>query len=73
VMPDQAAGKAGMQPGDVIILYENQRLSTISPMRQLRQWILETDVGKLVSVDVLRNGRRRTLSLRIGKRPLELP
>jgi S1-C subfamily serine protease len=73
VVPGQAAARAGMQPGDVIVRYNNETLSALNPMRQLRGWILETEVGRAVPVDVLRDGRRRTLSLRIGKRPPDLP
>ena len=73
VVPDQAAGKAGLRSGDVIVRYNKQALSAVMPMRQLRQWILETDVGRVVPVEVLRDRRRHTLSLRIGKRPADLP
>src|SRR5439155_6835376 len=73
VVPGQAAARAGMQAGDVIVRYNNETLGVLSPMRQLRAWILETDVGRVVPVDVFRNGRRQTLSLRIGKRPPDLP
>jgi S1-C subfamily serine protease len=73
VVPGQAAARAGMQAGDVIVRYNNESLGVLNPMRQLRGWILETEVGRVVPVDVLRDGRRRTLSLRIGKRPPDLP
>jgi S1-C subfamily serine protease len=73
VVPGQAAANAGMQAGDVIVRYNNEPLGAFSPMRQLRAWILETEVGRVVPVDVFRDGRRKTLSLRIGKRPPDLP
>jgi S1-C subfamily serine protease len=73
VVPGQAAARAGMQAGDVIVRYNNEALGALNPMRQLRAWILETEVGRVVPVDVFRNGRRQTLSLRVGKRPPDLP
>jgi S1-C subfamily serine protease len=72
VLPDHAADRAGLKPKDVIVRYNNQALSTVAPLRQLRQWILETEVGQVVPVEVLRDRRRHTLSLRVGKRPSDL-
>jgi S1-C subfamily serine protease len=72
VMPNQPASRAGMRPGDVIVRYNNENLGVVNPSRQLRQWILDTEVGRTVPVEVLRDGRRHTLHLRIGKRPPEL-
>jgi S1-C subfamily serine protease len=73
VVPGQAAGKAGLRPGDVIVGYNKDALGAVNPMRQLRQWILETEVGQEVPVEVVRDGERRTLTVRIGKRPADLP
>jgi S1-C subfamily serine protease len=72
VMPDQAASRAGMRSGDVIVRYNKEALGAVNPTRQLRQWILETEVGRSVPVEILRDGRRQTLHLRIGKRPPDL-
>jgi hypothetical protein len=57
----------------VIVRYNGEVLSPSFPMRQLRQRILETEVGREVSVEVIRDGQRQTLTLRIGKRPRDLP
>ncbi len=72
VMPDQPAGRAGMRAGDVIVRYNREALGVVNPSRQLRQWILETEVGRSVPVEVLRDGRRQTLHVRVGKRPSDL-
>jgi serine protease DegS len=73
VVPGEAAGKAGLRAGDVIVRYNNEALSPVHPMRQLRQWILETEVGREVPVEVVRDRQRQTLTLRVGKRPSDLP
>jgi serine protease Do len=73
VVPEEAAAKAGLQAGDVIVRYNKETLGLMNPMRHLRQRVVETEVGREVSVEVLRDGRRETLMLRIGKRPPDLP
>jgi len=73
VVRGQAASKAGLRPGDVIVGYNKDALSVVNPMRQLRQSILETEVGQEVPIEVVRDGERRTLTVRIGKRPADLP
>ncbi len=73
VVPGEAAARAGLRPGDVIVRYNREALSPVSPMRQLRGWIVDTEVGAEVPVQILRDGQRQTLTLRIGKRPADLP
>jgi S1-C subfamily serine protease len=73
VLRDEAAAKAGLKPGDVIVRYNKEALATANPMRHLRQRIVETEVGREVPIEVLRDGQRQTLTVRIGKRPADLP
>ncbi len=69
VVPEEAAARAGLRAGDVIVRYNRETLGVLNPMRHLRQRVVETEVA----VEVLRDGRRKTLTLRIGKRPPDLP
>jgi S1-C subfamily serine protease len=69
VLVDQAAKKAGLQVGDVIVRYNHEALALVNPVRHLRQRILDTDPGTQVTVEVLRDGARRVVQLEIGKRP----
>ena len=73
VLPGQAAARAGLKVGDVIVRYNREPLGPVHAMRQLRGLIVETEVGREVPVEVLRGGRRETLTVRIGKRPADLP
>jgi S1-C subfamily serine protease len=73
VMPNDAAGKAGMQPGDVIVRFNNEPLGKQQPSRHLRQLIFDTLPDTSVPVEILRRGERMTLTAQVGKRPLKLP
>lgn len=73
VLPNQPAARAGMKVGDVIVRYNGEPLGPVLPNRHLRGLIVDTEVGRAVPVEVLRDGRRETLTLRIGKRPADLP
>jgi S1-C subfamily serine protease len=73
VLPDLPASRAGIQTGDVITRYNRETLGIANPGRQLRQWILDTDPGTRVPVEIMRDGARRVVDLEIGKRPAKLP
>jgi len=59
------ADKAGMLPQDIIIAVNGNK---IKDTRQLSRIIAETSIGKEISVDVLRNGRKKNLSVVIARR-----
>jgi len=59
------ADKAGMKPQDIIIAVNGNK---ISDTRQLSRIIAETSVGKEILVDVLRNGRKKSLKVIIARR-----
>jgi serine protease Do len=69
----EAAGRAGMKVGDVIVAFNKEALAAQHPIRQLRQLISECPVGQDVAVDVLRDGQRQTLQVQLGKRPPNVP
>ena len=73
VLPDQPAGKAGIMPGDVIIRFNGERLGVVNPVRQLRQLFLDTEPGKRISLEIMRDGERQHVHLTVGKRPNALP
>lgn len=68
LVPDGPAARAGLQQGDVILSYDGNR---IEDSRDLTQRVGATPIGRTARVEVLRNGQRRTLNLRLAERPSE--
>lgn len=64
VLPDSAAGKSGVQKGDVVLRYNGQE---VTDTYQFRRLVGNTGVGKTVEMVVLRDGKRKTLSVTIGE------
>lgn len=69
VTPGQAADKGGLAPGDIIVRYRNLSFDKTQAVAQLRHWILETEPGALVAMEILRGGRHHTVTVQVGKRP----
>jgi len=59
------ADKAGMKSQDIIIAVNGKK---IKDTRQLSRIIAETSVGNEIKVDVLRNGRKKSLNVVIARR-----
>jgi len=68
VYPDSPAGKAGFRRGDVITAVDGEAVTTAG---DLRNSVAHTPVGTEVSVEVLRDGRTRTLTARLERHPSE--
>jgi len=64
VTEDGPAAKAGIQAGDVIIEFDGK---SVDKSRDLPRIVAETEVEKTVSVDVMRNGSKVTLSVTLGE------
>ncbi|ETR73882.1 MAG: protease Do [Candidatus Magnetoglobus multicellularis str. Araruama] len=59
------ADKAGIQPQDIIIGVNGKK---ITDTRQLSRIIADTVVGKEISIEVIRNGRKKLVSVVIARR-----
>ena len=68
VIKDSPADKAGLKEGDIIIEYNGKK---ISELRELPRMVAATPPGTTVTIKVLRNGKPKTLKVKIGTMPEE--
>jgi serine protease Do len=68
IAPGSPAGKAGMQPGDVITRYDGQ---PIEDTAHLRNRVASTAPGKTIELTVVRGGKEQDVRATIGKLPEE--
>jgi serine protease Do len=68
LVPGGPAAKAGVQPGDVVVAVNGQKVTTPSEMTRE---VAKTQVGDIIHLDVFRAGKERTLEVRSGLRPSE--
>ena len=68
VYPDSPAVGAGFRRGDVVITIDGEAVSTAG---DLRNRVAHTRAGTEISVEVLRDGGRRTLKVRLERHPSE--
>jgi serine protease Do len=68
VLEDSPAGKAGIKVGDVIIEYNGE---TVHYSSDLPPMVGRTRAGSDAKIKVLRDGKTRTIKVRIGELPAE--
>jgi serine protease Do len=68
VLKDGPAEKAGIKHGDVIISFDGQ---SIDGPNTLRNIVAQTEVGKNVSVVIIRDGKEQTINVTVGEREEE--
>lgn len=66
ILENSPADKAGLIRGDIIIKYDNKKITNT---RILRNHAASTEPGKKVKIIVLRNGKKIELSLKTGEFP----
>ncbi|MFP3944424.1 MAG: Do family serine endopeptidase, partial [Alphaproteobacteria bacterium] len=59
------AEKGGIEVGDLIVKFNNQKVES---MRELPRIVAETPIGRKVPVEVLRDGKRKTVRVEVGRR-----
>jgi membrane-associated protease RseP (regulator of RpoE activity) len=66
VVDDSPAAEAGLQKNDVIVRYNGE---TVESVAELSRLVRETPAGRTVTLDVIRDGRTRQISVELGERP----
>lgn len=65
VRPNSPASDAGLEPNDVILLFNRRDIGSV---RDLTRAVADTSIGTTVPVEVLRDGRRIKVSVRVDRR-----
>ncbi len=68
VEPGEAAARAGIRQGDVIVKVNNK---PVTPDNTLSYIVANTPVGSRVPIELIREGKRQTLTAVVGERPPE--
>lgn len=68
VEPGKAAALGGMLAGDVVLRVNGQE---VSPKQSLSYLVANTDPGKRIPIDIIRNSKPMTLQVTVGTRPSE--
>ena len=68
VVPGQAAARAGLRQGDVILTVGGQM---VTPDETVSFLIANSTVGARVPLEVIRGGRRESVTVVVGQRPTE--
>jgi serine protease Do len=66
VYPKSPADSAGLAPNDVVVTFDG---TPVDDYHHLQRLSAEAEVGKTVTLDVLRKGAKRTVSVRIAEAP----
>ena len=69
VYKDSPADKAGIKRGDVILKYGGKEVEGPSDLQEM---VVTTEPGKKVKLEIWRGGKRRTVEVKIGKRPAKV-
>jgi serine protease Do len=68
VTPDGPAAKGGMKQGDVVVAYNGKKIANAN---ELTRAVGSTAPGTKVAMDVVRDGKPKSLNVRVGTRPTD--
>jgi len=69
VMGDTPAAKGGVKEGDVIVAFDGKKTPDPTTLRNI---VAETKVGKRVKMQVIREGKSKTLNIMVAEQPKNL-
>ncbi len=69
VVSDSPAGRAGMEPGDVIVRMNGKEIASSA---QLRNGVAATAPGTKVTFDVIRDGKQKQFAIELGELPSDI-
>ncbi|MGQ9603571.1 MAG: Do family serine endopeptidase [bacterium] len=69
VVEASPADRAGLKQGDIIVKFDGEPVSNVD---QFRLKVAEAGVGKRVSIEFLRDGKRKKIEVTLGERPAEV-
>jgi len=69
VFEGSPAEKGGVKSGDIVLSFEGQSVTNV---RALLKLVGTAEVGKKVTVVVLRDNKKKTLAIKVGQRPDDL-
>ena len=64
VVKDSPADKAGLQRGDILLMYDGESIEELNDLPRL---VAATPVDKVVKITIFRDGKERTLKVSVGK------
>ncbi|MFW6139668.1 MAG: DegQ family serine endoprotease, partial [Spirochaetota bacterium] len=64
VMPDTPAAQAGVKQGDIVLRYNGKKVSNVTGLRNM---VAETSPGEEVGITVLRDGKEKQLTVKLGE------
>jgi len=69
VQDNSPAKEAGFERGDIVVDYDGK---SIRDVNHLRNTVAQTEINKKIKVKVLRDGKEKDLTVKIGEQPADL-
>ena len=70
VMEDTPAERGGLERGDIIVSFDGKSVETPNELQRI---VANTSPNKRVKVEVMRDGKAKTLTVKVGTMPEEFP
>ena len=70
VMEDTPAERGGLERGDIIVSFDGKSVETPNELQRI---VANTSPNKRVKVEVMRDGKGKTLTVKVGTMPEEFP